>query len=92
MSVDFTNRPVDILLLLSSDTVTSRNEICDLENSCVNLMVLCNEFMWLIKSSSLPSPRVQTIKMSSMYLHHRYGFSGNCARSFSSRSPIKRLA
>ena len=49
------NRSVDILLLLSSNTVTSRNEIWDLENSCVNLRVLCNEFMWLIKSSSLSS-------------------------------------
>ena len=50
------NRSMDILLLLSSDTMRSGNEMWDLENSCVNLMVLYNEFMWTIKSSSLSSP------------------------------------
>ena len=55
MPVNLTNKSVDILLLLSSDTMTSRNEIWDLENSCVNFMILCNEFMRLIKSSSLSS-------------------------------------
>ena len=47
---------MDILLLLSSDTVKSRNEMLNFKNSCVNFMVLCNEFIWLINSSSLSEP------------------------------------
>ena len=44
MSVDFTYKSVDIWLLLSSKTVTSRKEMLDSENSWVNFMVLCDEF------------------------------------------------
>ena len=35
------NKCLNILLLLSSDIVTSRNEMLDFEDSRVNFMVLC---------------------------------------------------
>ena len=39
------------------------------ENSWVNFMVLCDELMCVMNSLSFSSPWVQTIKVSSMYLH-----------------------
>ena len=50
MSVDFTYKSVDIWLLSSSKTVTSRKEMLDSENSWVNFMVLCDELMCVINS------------------------------------------
>ena len=78
MSVDFTYKSVDIWLLLSSKTVTSRKEMLDSENSWVNFMVFCDELMCVMNSLSFSSPWVQTIKMSSsMYLHQMNGLSGD---------------
>ena len=73
MSVDFTYKSVDIWLLLLSKTVTSRKEMIESENSWVNFMVLCDELMRVMKSLSFSSLWVQTIKMSSMYLHQMKG-------------------
>ena len=92
MSVDFTYKSVDIWLLLSSKTVTSRKEMLESENSWVNFMVLCDELMCVMNSLSFSSPWVQTIKMSSMYLHQMNGLSGDRASSFLSRSPINKFA
>ena len=43
MSVDFTNKSVDIWLLLLSDIVMARKEILEFDNSWVNCIVLCDE-------------------------------------------------
>ena len=56
MSVDFTNKSVDIWFLLLSDIVTSRKEILEFENSWINFMMLCDQFRWVINSFSLSSP------------------------------------
>ena len=48
-------------------------------------MVLCDELMCVMNSLSFSSPWVQTIKMSSMYLHQMNGLSGDWASSFLSK-------
>ena len=47
------------------------------ENSWVNFMVLCDELMCVMNSLSFSSPWVQTIKMSSMYVHQMNSLSGD---------------
>ena len=49
MSVDFTYKSVN-------HQVTSRKEMLESENSWINFMVLCDEFICVINSFSLPSP------------------------------------
>ena len=92
MSVDFTYQSVDIWLLLLSKAVTSRKEMLESEHSWVNFVVLCDELMCVMNSLSFSSPWVQTIKMSSMYLHQMNGLSGDWASSFLSRSSINKFA
>ena len=83
---------MDIWLLLSSETVTSKNDMPEFKNSLVNFMVLCDELICVINSFSLSSWWVQTIKMSSVYFHQMKGLSGDWASSFFSRSTINKLA
>ena len=92
MSIDFIYKSVDIWLLLLSKTVTLRKEMLESENSWVNFMVLCDELTCAMNSWSFSSPWVQTIKVSSMYLHQMNGLSGDWASSFLSRSPINTFA
>ena len=92
MSVHFTYKSVDIWLLLLSKTVSLRKKMLESENSWVNFMVLCDELMCVMNSLSFSSPWVQTIKMSSIYLHQMNSLSGDWASSFLSRSPINKFA